>query len=238
MDLTLHIMSVLDEPGERCACGVVLLDATAARAVHEGGYLLGAMPGPHAGDFHALIRALELAAPLSPERVDIRCGSQRLVNQVTGVEPCDEADLAPLFEQALQRLLMIDNWQIGRIGKAERERPERLARAALDSGRDVVDLDREEAPRRQRREHTGVPQWTVELLDEPGAAGESETACPARCHAGVRYAFGPDTPAGFCVHATSVSLLDGPLNWPDPTQRRMTTICPHCEIPLRIEMVE
>jgi ribonuclease HI len=231
MNLTLHIATSGGEAGDAYACGVVVVDQASARPVHEAGYLLGRLESPHVADYRSLIRAIELVLPLKPADVEIRCLSQRLVNQITGAEMVDSAAIEPLYEQTLALLLQLDLWRLTLSTREESRRAMELADHALRQSGDVVRLDTDTAATQQQAKHTGVPQWTVELLEEPGRD------CPARCKAGIRYAFGPDTPAGFCVFATSVSLVDGPLNWPDRSQKRMTTVCPHCEVPLQIQIV-
>lgn len=230
MNLIAHIDTAVDASGATFAGGVVVIDGATARAIHEGGYALDGS-STHEAVYDALLRTLEIVEPMGATALDVRLTSQRVVNQVTGVEPVEDDGLAERFERVLGALLRIDTWKIG----FDREAPPRtaaLAGAALRASADVVELDPESAAERQNREHTGVPQWTAELLEEPGID------CPARCHEAIRYAFGPDVPAGMCVYATRVVLSDGPLGWNDAKQTRMTTVCPHCDVPIQIELVK
>lgn len=230
MHLTVYIDTAADASGAAFAGGVVVVDATSARAIHEAGYPLEANAA-HAAVYDALLRAMDVVESMQATELDVRLTSQRVVNQITGVEPVEDETLAERFERVLAALLRIDTWKIGLDHKPP-PRTAALAGAALRASGDVVELDPDAAAEQQKREHTGVPQWTAELLEEPGID------CPARCHESIRYAFGPDLPAGFCVHAASVVLTDGPLGWNDPDQTRMTTVCPFCDVPIQIEMIK
>ncbi len=231
MNLTIEYDWRAAPDGLRRACGVVVIDADAARPVHEAGYLL-----PDAGDDESaalggLLVLLDRVAPLKPRRLDLRCADRRLVDQITtGAAVGREA--GPLFDLAMRRLLQLDNWQISLQDDERIRRAAHLSEQALNADADVVAVDLTESPRQHKRQYTGVPQWTVKLLEDPGPH------CPARCGAGRKYPFGPDTPPGFCVYAARVALDDGPLAWSDAQQRRMTTVCPHCEAPMRIERVD
>ena len=228
MDLLIQIAATADTGQGAHAGGVRLVDASTARPIHEAGYPVEAASTPLAAHYQALVYALRLAVPLEPSHVDLRCGSRDLVEQVTGAGPLEEEDLQSLYQQALQQLIRLDSWRIGAAEASENRRPAELARDALSRGETVVELDHATAQRQHSVEHTGVPQWTAELMEEPGGD------CPAGCSAGVRHAFGPDTPAGFCVHAARVALLDGPLGWQDDAQQQMTTSCPRCDVPVRL----
>lgn len=74
------------------------------------------------------------------------------------------------------------------------------------------------------------PQWTVQFTSAPPPA-----ICPAPCGNHQRYTFGPQMPAGLCVHAAAVILDEGPLVWDDPAQQRDRTWCPRCKAEMLIE---
>lgn len=210
---------------------MVIVDQATARPIHQSGHVIPAGGSVHRQALQGLITSLDQAAALKPQRVDLCCDNEELVEQITAGRFI-ESDAQGWLEQALRLLLSFDQWQI----KADPEQLERrcaeLADQAVSSGAAVDQLTADQAHRRQSESQTGVPQWTVELLEEPGAD------CPAGCKAGRKYPFGPDVPQGLCVHATEVALTDGPLHWDDPTQQRMTTYCPHCEAPMRIVRVD
>ncbi len=230
-DLVIHIDSRCEGAQQPASCGLVVVDAAAARPVHQAGYFLGPVPLVEVAAYRALLRALELVLPMKPESVDLRCTSELLVQQMTGVYPVS-GEAERLCDEVQGHLLKLDTWRIASDVPEDATGATELARRALEDEQDLIALSAEDSPRRHHRDYTGVPQWTVELLEDPGPD------CPAKCAAGIRYPFGPDLPAGFCVHAAREALNDGPLTWIDLSQRSMTTVCPHCEVPMRIKLVE
>lgn len=229
MHLTARFDCVRHEHHTDAACGLILFDQATARTIHETGCYLGKTHSPHHALLLALLRMLDLALPSKPQRLELACTSELLIRQITGELPISDPAERDLVEQAMAMLLKLDIWQISLTDDADRAQVSDLARRALLEACDVNDLDLQTSDLRHHPDHTGVPQWTIELLEDPG------DQCPARCNSGRRYAFGPDTPAGLCVHAAIGALIDGPLCWPDPDQQRMTTSCAHCGTPLRIE---
>ncbi len=227
MDLTIDFASVT-RAGDS-ACGIVITDRRSARTIHETGHDLGTRPAAQTALMAALDQALDAAAPLQPESIELRCASELLVRQITGQSPVDD-QANDLFETVTLKLLGVDSWRLVAVEAGEVRAAESLAERALAEAGSVTDLQPDTAAQRQQERYTGIPQWTIEFLDEPGD-------CPAGCRAGQRFAFGPDTPAGLCVHAAIVALTDGPMIWEEPEQQQMTTLCPHCDTPLRIRRV-
>ncbi len=231
MNLTVQYDCRTATDGTRCAIGVVIIDTTAARSVHEAGYLIHETDDDQSATLAGLVRTLDCCAALNPQRLDVRCRDEHLVEQLTaGADVPASASL--WFEQAMRLLLQLDAWQMTRDDEDQLAKATSLADQALTVGEDVVALDLAQSPKQHKKQYTGVPQWTAELLENPGPD------CPARCPHGRKYPFGPDIPPGLCVHAAHAVLNDGPLHWDDDGQRSMTTLCPNCEVPIRIELVE
>ncbi|MFA7236946.1 MAG: reverse transcriptase-like protein [Phycisphaeraceae bacterium] len=241
MDLILQFDHLVRGPRHATAVGIVITDAQAARAIHEAGHDLGDQPTPQAAALAALLKSLQVVAPLRPDTLELRCCNELLVRQITsGGAACGtsgvsggggETSEAAIYEQVLALLLRIDSWRMTLIEPADNRRAYELAERAFAEGGPVTDLHHHDSRQLHHSAHTGIPQWTVELLEHPGHD------CPAHCTAGKKYPFGPDLPGGFCVHAAIVALADGPMTWSDPDQKQMTTYCPHCETPLRITRV-
>lgn len=231
MDLICHFDHLVRGAARSTAVGIVVIDSRAARPIHEAGHDLGDQPTAQAAALAALLEALRTVAPLQPETLELRCCNELLIRQVTGqafpTEPGEQA----IYEQVVGQLLRFDNWHITLIEPADNRRAYELAERAFAEGGPVTDLHHDDSHKLHHSASTGIPQWTVELLENP------DKDCPARCTSGKKYAFGPDLPAGFCVHAAVVALTDGPMTWSDPDQKQMTTYCPHCETPLRITRV-
>lgn len=230
MECTVYFHVTAFEPGRPVGCGIRVVDDDSARPIHESGICLPDTLDRHTAALDALTRVLDIILPLGSTRVALCCDNELLTRQVTGQTRVTMASLEARFHDTMMRLLQLDEWQITTIDGPEMSYVTDLATRAAREGQPVEALSFEQADQ-QRETRTGVPQWTVMLLEDPGRA------CPAGCGGQVRYPFGPDTPAGFCVHATRVVLEDGPLTWADPDQCRMTTVCPCCDVPISIERV-
>lgn len=231
MNIAVHFTVAVRAAEQAATCGVVIVDQASARPIHEAGYNLPWPGSAHAVAVAALIQALQAACELHPQTIDIRCDNELLVRQMTGGASTGDPTVNELIERASLLLLQTDTWRIGTLEPGQGRRPGELAERAMQEATTVTDLDPQQAATRHGRASTGVPQWTVALLEEPGPD------CPARCRADHRYPLGPDTPAGLCVYAATAALNDGPLHWTDPEQEQMTTFCPECEVPLRITRV-
>lgn len=230
-DLIVQFASTTRPETGASACGLIVTDARSARAIHESGHYLGDCRSAQDAAFAGLLRVLETVESLSPDTVDLQCTNEWLVRQVTGASPIDSPEQIELYEQVIGHLLRLDSWRISVTEPRAIQRSADLAERAVADAAGVTDLDVDAAARAHQQRHTGIPQWTAQLLEDPGPD------CPSRCQADRKYAFGPDLPAGFCVHAGIVALTDGPLTWPDPQQKRMTTVCPHCDVTIRLDVV-
>jgi len=230
MDLSIDFASITRGRAGPSACGVVITDRTSARAIHASGHDLGEQPSAQTALLAALDQALDVARPLQPQAVELRCASELLVRQITGRSPIED-DPANRFESVTMKLLGLDSWRITAVEASGVRDAEALAERALAEAGEVTELHPDQAAQRQQERHTGIPQWTVEFIDEPDG-------CPAGCRAGQRFAVGPDTPAGLCVHAAVVALTDGPMVWDSREQQSMTTLCPHCDCTIRLQRVE
>ncbi len=225
MELRVCIDWVTDEPGRHYACGVVIVDTRTMRPIHESGHWLGAVPSDLEAAYRALLIGTEIAAAHHPENTQLRTpGGDTLANTVTGAAPV-EPTLAPWHERIVSALLQLDGWYLDRLDRAEEPRAASLAQRAL---RDTQDLPNTPAPDSTPAE----PRWVVEF------STDTAPPCPKPTRMQNRYGFGPDTPAGLCVHAASAALSDGPLTWTDPAQRSMTTSCPKCGVPLSMRRVD
>jgi len=232
-DLTVIVVSRFIAADRAGAAGVVVIDERRARPIHEAGYELQPVASAQAAAVAGLEKAVEVAAEMQPPSVAIRCDNELLVRQVTGAAPLDDEASTERHERVLQALLRLNSWHMAVAEPAEMQRASELAQRTLEEG---------EAPGEQAEaggggpatgeEDPAPPQWVAALLDDPGPR------CPARTQPGKRFPFGPETPAGFCVHAAAAAIDDGPLHWAEPAQRRMTTLCPHCDATLRLERVD
>lgn len=232
--MDLQIVFTANQPsGAPAVCAMVATDMANGGTIHEATCLIPADLSPTLTRYHAITRTLDLAEQLGATDLRLKCPWQSMVDQLTIGSPLEDQSpqAQTIFEQVLGRLWQLDTWQI----TTDKQSPEaKLAQRMMANAQDdpqaqiISDLD---TAQRRREQYTGVPQWTVELLEDPGCD------CPARCQPGKKYMFGPDTPQGLCVHAAAAALAEGPLQWTDPEQKRLTTICPHCEVPIRIDKI-
>ncbi len=211
------------------ACGVVVTDTDAARSIHEAGYYLGELADRDRAAEEALLKAVTAAGEEEPETLEVGCTDAGLVERVTtgAVEGASEA-----LQKALWALLGFENWRIRVVEQGEVQRAAELASEAMGRAGPVDVLNASTAAKQQKQAFTGVPQWTVTLLEDPGRD------CPAGCGPDRTYPFGPDTPAGFCVYAARAVLQEGPLGWEAGSgQQRLTMLCPVCDAPMRIDRI-
>lgn len=208
------------------AAGVVIQDPGAQGVVYEAGHFLGTMTN-NAAEYRGLILALETAAKMGADELDIRSDSQLMVRQILGEYKVKSVDLMPLFQQARRLLGGFKNWSIRHVYRESNDRADALANLAMDGRKDVIvrqpegwgpaagaggSVSRREAKSMAtgRGSPTASGQndlisqrgwWVVELETSPGAG------CPAAgMTAGKSFEFGPGTPEGMCVYAAATVL--------------------------------
>ena len=173
----------------------------------------------HTAAYHALLKALRFIASHNQpiDQVTFQTGSQRLANQITGIEPVTaEAEQTP-YQQAMMALLSIDSWTI----TADRE----SARPATELANKALAADPTHTPANQSI------RFTAELAEDP------KTRCPARSPHATPFAFGPDTPGGLCIYAAAAALNAVLQNMPADSsdQNTQTTACPRCNVGIKIK---
>ncbi|MEX2673705.1 MAG: hypothetical protein WD294_16515 [Phycisphaeraceae bacterium] len=227
------------------AGGVVITEIETAKPVHAAGDLLPDAEAAPDALYRAMLQALSVIEELDPAEVELRCDSPTLVEQLTGGGAIEvEAGLEALFEQAMLRLLRLGLWRIRCVETAELHRPRELAEQTLTATPGVEPAPTEPEPTPDSpaenaagniRDKVGGGSgtrwggWSVVFAEDAGKR------CPMDCRARQRFHFGPGTPEGFCIQALPAIAEDGPLTWDDPQQQRMTTQCPHCDVPMDIE---
>ncbi len=248
MNLTIHIDGgSRGNPGP-AAVGVVIVDSDTQQPLHEAGYYLGVATN-NVAEYQGLLRSLQLAMQLNPQDVRIYSDSELMVKQLTGEYRVKSPDLQPLFEQAQRLLLRLGNWQIRHVGRELNKRADELVNRSLDASADVIvrDLtgqgspDTIASPFMTRDSDNGqggdtaaasvadagsIPRWSAAI---------EEGNCPMGCPTGRTFAFGPQTPKGFCVHAAAAMYLTDPftlMKGDEPVR----TACSHCGAVVRVEV--
>lgn len=213
------------------AAGIVAVDPHRARTIHESGRDLGTFNSAQEAAAAGLERAIDVAERIGPDSVAIRCDNELLVRQVTGAAEANDEGLSERLNRVMFALLRLSGWHIAVAEPTETRRANELAQQTIEEG-EVGAGEAAAEPTETEAAGAASPEWTAMLLSEPGPR------CPAKMKAGQRYPFGPDTPAGFCIHAAEAALTDGPPHWPDADQRRMSTLCPHCDAPIQLERTD
>jgi ribonuclease HI len=108
MNLVVHVATACHNATGRSACGIVVTDAETSRTIHELLRELASPVSSRGAEYEAMLKAVEVIAPLNPEEIEFRTGTPWLIDQLTGIEPSDD----PLFEQLQMALLRLDLWRI------------------------------------------------------------------------------------------------------------------------------
>ncbi len=83
-------------------------------------------------EYEALIRGLQAAQQLAPERLEIFLDSQLIVRQVEGRYKVKNATLKPLFTRVKQLLAGLSSWTINHVPREENKRADELANEGID----------------------------------------------------------------------------------------------------------
>ncbi|MGE3180346.1 MAG: ribonuclease HI family protein [Phycisphaerae bacterium] len=130
------------------------------KPIFEAGFYLGQKTN-NAAEYNGLLFALQYAAELLAESIELRSDSELVVRQVTGDYRVKSPILAPLYEQAQRRLLQFRGWTIRHIPREANGRADELANLAMDRRKSVVVLDvakiGAERPDCDEPDSTGLP---------------------------------------------------------------------------------
>jgi len=227
------------------AAGVVILDHDTHAPLHEAGYCLGTMTNNKA-EYQGLLIALETAAKLNANRLDIYSDSQLMVQQIMGRYRVKSPGLIPLHQRATSLLSKFDTWRITHVRREKNQRADELANMAMDAKQDVIlaeipaavndpsaDNPKSKTPSSLTDSPHPVPSWTARLAADP--AGQ----CPARCSETDSFTFGPTTPAGCCVFLAQ-AVLTSPLFNPDSNKNAPPTHtpCPGCGVAIKLQRAD
>ena len=113
------------------AIGVVILNNTGHTIRQISGYI-GDTTNNKA-EYRALITALEEAAQLGVQHLDIRTDSELLVRQLQQTYRVKSANLRPLYQQAKELLAKFESFDITHIPRENNTVADRLANEALDN---------------------------------------------------------------------------------------------------------
>ncbi len=201
--------------------GVVIRDES-GHPILEAGYFLGHMTNNQA-EYTALLRSLHAAGQAGADQLSIRADSELLVRQMTGVYKVKNPGLKPLYDNARRLLQGFRHWEITHVRREANDRADELANAAMDAGRDVIEIDVPVTSSRRRGAKQGstAAPAAASVSNKPPRPEDRSSAwpiearclqppdrgvCPAPCARDASYRFDHTVPAGVCLHAAR-SLL-------------------------------
>ena len=112
--------------------GVVILDKN-GEEIFELSRFLGHGTNNEA-EYRALIRGLTAAADIGIKGLQIFLDSELVVNQLLGTYKVRNPRLRQLFEEAMSRLRLFDEYAIFHVGRDLNQEADRLANEAIDRG--------------------------------------------------------------------------------------------------------
>jgi len=112
--------------------GVVILDKNGEQIFELSRFLDNATNNE--AEYKALIRGLSAAADVGIKRVQIFLDSELVVNQLLGTYKVRNPRLLQLFDEAMSRLRLFDEYAIFHVGRELNRKADRLANEAIDRG--------------------------------------------------------------------------------------------------------
>ena len=120
--------------------GVVILDNNGEQIFELSRFLDNATNNE--AEYKALIRGLSAAADVGIKGVQIFLDSELVVNQLLGTYKVRNPRLLKLFDEAMSRLRLFDEYAIFHVGRELNQKADRLANEAIDRGLGGGDRER------------------------------------------------------------------------------------------------
>jgi ribonuclease HI len=112
--------------------GVVVFDQNGEKILELSRFLGNATNNE--AEYKALIRGLSAAADVGIKGVQIFLDSELVVNQLLGTYKVRNPRLHQLFDKAMSRLRLFDEYAIFHVGRELNQKADRLANEAIDRG--------------------------------------------------------------------------------------------------------
>jgi len=122
------------------AAGVVLR-ADDGTILHAGGYYLGRATN-NVAEYKGLLHALEAAAALEADELEIVSDSELLVRQLNGQYRVKNAGLRPLFDEAKKLAGRFARFSIRHVRREDNKDADGLVNQAIDARKNVEDAVR------------------------------------------------------------------------------------------------
>jgi ribonuclease HI len=187
----------------------VVIEGPNGRPLHEAGYFLGHATN-NVAEYHAFLRALDVARRLGANELSIFADSELLVRQIKGEYRVKNEKLKDLFEAALSGLRAVGKWKIQHVRREGNARADQLANLAMDAGRDVVVIDASRGRSMASGAAKAAAPPTGAVLARCDQAPDA-SSCPAPCRAGESWRLVDRMPAGLCLHAARAILEHWPI---------------------------
>ncbi len=120
------------------AAGVIIRSADDQTVLHQAGVYLGRATN-NLAEYSALIAALETAAMLKAEDVEVLSDSELLVHQLNGRYRVRNEGLKPLFAKAQDLVETFTSFVIRHVPREKNKEADRLVNQALNLKRNVED---------------------------------------------------------------------------------------------------
>ncbi len=99
-------------------------------------------------EYTALAEALRKAVSLDAKKIKIFSDSELMVKQINGEYKVKNENLREIYNQCLDLLAEIKNWQITHIRREKNKLADKLVNRAIDAGKDI-----EEKPKNEKTKH-------------------------------------------------------------------------------------
>ena len=117
------------------AAAFVLNDAS-GRQLEAKAFFLGRATN-NVAEYTGLVKALEAAAHIGPEQLNVFSDSELLVKQINGQYRVKSEQLRPLYQQSMSLLSRFKSWKVRHVTRDKNKQADSLVNKALDAGHDI-----------------------------------------------------------------------------------------------------
>lgn len=136
------------------AAGFVIDDAQGNRLAAKA-FFLGETTN-NVAEYTALLKALEAAAEMDADGVEVFCDSELVVRQLSGQYKVKSEQIRPLYEQVMERKARFPACRVRHVRRERNTEADRLVNLALDAEQDMDEGPAGVASSRQKKLRLGV----------------------------------------------------------------------------------
>lgn len=111
--------------------GVVIADADSQQVLHQAGIFLGRATN-NVAEYNGLLEALRRAKALGADEIDVRSDSELLVRQMIGQYRVKNANLKPLYREAIRLAEGFARFGIEHVRREQNTEADQMANRAMD----------------------------------------------------------------------------------------------------------